>query len=201
MIQGFLTAEKARWRIPPYAQDMLWVQSGEQAAQASGPRGAFTLEVNGAEITLAWGVPDGPQLAKWPVCPTGAPVILDWPGSVGAGGFVERLHILETRGLELVVAEIEGDLFPAGYGRLPKLADMRAGPFRRHDETGFAGARPFTYTFLALADSVYAEYLHHAMVSELAVDCFATLGPQDGRWHEIVGLPLLLDSMSLLAPG
>jgi hypothetical protein len=100
-----------------------------------------------------------------------------------------------------VVAEIEGDLLPAGYGHLPTLADMRAGPFQRHDETDLADARSFTYTFLALADSVFAEYLHHAMVSELAVDCLATLGPQDGRWHEIVGLPLLLDSISLLAPG
>jgi hypothetical protein len=199
MVRGFLVAEKSKWLIPPYAQDMLWVQSGEHAAQASGPRGAFALDIDGGEIVLAWGIAGGPLLARWPLQLADDPAIMNWPGSVGVGGFVERLHVFETRGLEVLVAEIEGDVLPADYRRLPTLADMRAGHFQRRDDD--ASARPFTYTLLALADSVYAEYLHHAMVSELAVDCFATLGPQDGRWHEIVGLPLLIDSVSLLAPG
>jgi hypothetical protein len=198
MAQGFVTAEKAPWQIPPYAQDMLWLHCGEHVAQASGPRGAFAFDSAGHEIVLAWGVSEGPLLARWPLPRDGDPLILNWPGTVGVGGFVERLHVFETRGLEVMVAEIEGDVLPPGYRRLPTLADMKTGLFRRGDEVE---ARPFLYTFLALADSVYAEYLHHAMVSGLAVDCCATLGPQAGRWHEIAGLPLLLDSVSLLAPG
>jgi len=78
---------------------------------------------------------------------------------------------------------------------------MQRAPFRRRDEPEPDITRDFTYTFLALADSIHAEYLHHALVSELAADCFAILGPQEGRWHEIVGMPLLVDGITLLAPG
>jgi hypothetical protein len=200
MTQGYVIPEKTKWPIPLYAQGMLWVRCGEQAVQASGPHGAFTLETVQDDMVLAWGVTEGPLLARWTIAEPGDPIILNWAGSVGVGGFVDRLHILDTRGLEIVVAEIEGNLLPADYHRLPTLADMRRGLFRRSDEPALPNSDPAVYTFLALADAVHAEYLHHAMVSGLAVDCFATLGPQDGRWHEIVGLPLLLDSISLLAP-
>jgi hypothetical protein len=195
---GYLIPEKAKWQIPAYAQSVLWVQSGEAAAQTFGPRGAFALDDTGGEIALAWGTTDGPVLARWPDMP--ADEVLGWMGSVGVGGFVERLHVFETRGLEVVIAEIEGDVLPADYRRVPTLADMRAGKVQRRDDSAIGAIRAFTYTMLALADSVYAEYLHHAMVSELAVDCFATLGPQEGRWHEIMGLPLLIEALSLLAP-
>jgi hypothetical protein len=60
MTHGFLTAEKAPWQIPLYAQDMLWLCCGEHVAQASGPRGAFAIDNTGHEIALAWGVPEGP---------------------------------------------------------------------------------------------------------------------------------------------
>jgi hypothetical protein len=196
---GYLITEKAKWSIPAYAQPMLWVWGNASAAQATGPRGAFALDDTSGEIALAWGTADGPVLARWPDRPAGD--VLGWAGSVGIGGFVERLHVFETRGLEVLVAEIEGDVLPAGYRRVPTLADMQAGNFQRGDEADIGATRAFTYTMLALADSVYAEYLHHAMVSELAVDCFATLGPQEGQWYEIMGLPLLIDALSLLAPG
>jgi hypothetical protein len=196
---GYLIPDKTKWQIPPYAQNMLWVRANESAAQASGPRGAFALDDAGGEIALAWGTADGPVLARWPDMPAGE--VLGWSGSVGVGGFVERLHVFETRGLEVVVAEIEGDTLPMGYRRVPALADYQAGNVQRRDDADIGATRAYTYTMLALADSVYAEYLHHAMVSELATDCFATLGPQEGRWHEIVGLPLLIEALSLLAPG
>ena len=200
MLQGYVTADKPGWQIPRYAQDMLWVQCGDLAVQTSGPRGAFALNADGDEITLTWGTAEGPLLARRRRA-ISEPLILNWQGTVGVGGFVERLHVFETRELEVMVAEIEGDLLPSGYRRLPTLADMRAGVFRRSNDPPLNDLRPYTYTVLALADSIYAEYLHHAMVSELAVDCFATLGPHEGHWHEIVGLPLLVDGLSLLAPG
>jgi hypothetical protein len=196
---GYLIPEKAKWQIPTYAQSVLWVQSGESAAQTSGPRGVFALDDTGGEIALAWGTAEGPVLVRWPDMPAGE--VLGWTGSVGVGGFIERLHVFETRGLGVMVAEIEGDVLPADYRRVPTLADYQAGNVQRRDETDIGVTRAHTYTMLALADSVYAEYLHHAMVSELAVDCFATLGPQEERWYEIMGLPLLIEALSLLAPG
>jgi hypothetical protein len=196
---SYLISAKADWQIPAYARTMLWVQAGESAAQASGPRGAFALDDTSGDIALAWGTANGPVLARWPHMPAGE--MLGWTGSVGVGGFVDRLHVLESHGLEVLVAEIDGDVLPADYRRVPTLADYQAGDLQRRDDADIGATRAFTYTLLALADSVFAEYLHHAMVSELAIDCFATLGPQEGLWHEIMGLPLLIEALSLLALG
>jgi len=196
MVRGALVADQSTWQIPRYAQSLLWVRCGGQAAPTSGARGTFTLAADDVDLTLTWGGAEGPVLARWSSADA---TTLDWRGGVGIAGFIERLHIVETRGLELLIAEIEGDALPPGYRRLPSLAELQAGHAARPDES--SGFRQFTYTVVALADSVYADYLHHAMVSELAVDCFASLGPHEGRWHELVGLPLLIEGLSLLAPG
>lgn len=204
-ITGYLVAEESLWRIPAYAQDLLWVQLDDHAERTNGARGQFQLNVPGeisSALFVVWGTAGGPPLTIWHKPDLEAPFVVGWQGSVGVGGFVERLHVLEVQqDLELVIAEIEGSLLPSDYRRLPTLTQMQQMPFRRLVDEDQASPGSFTYTFLAMADSIYAEYLHHAMVSELAVNCFATLGPQDAYWHEIVGLPLLLDSVSLLAPG
>jgi hypothetical protein len=192
MIEGYVVAEDSGWKIPTYARSLLWVNG----IQTTGTRGKFSLPISDP-VNLTWGTADGPQLAMGSC--SEPPYILGWDGTVGVGGFVERLHVLETRGLELVIAEIEGGLLPPGYSHLPTLDDMKAGVFSRQEVT--STTRDFTYTFITLADSILAEYLHHAMVSELAVDCFADLGPHDGHWHELVGLPLLLNAVSVLSPG
>jgi hypothetical protein len=202
-ITGHLVAEEAPWRIPAYAQDMLWMQQGDHAVRTSGPRGSFSLDVPGEgqdAMFLAWGTADGPPLTIWYRPDTGAPFVVGWQGTVRIGGFVERLHVLETRGLEIVIAEIEAGLLPPHYRRLPTLVQMQGAPFRRQDSEDTPVTGESVYTALAMAGSVHAEYLHHAMISEVAVNCFATLGPHEGRWHEIVGLPLLLDSVTLLSP-
>ena len=194
---GMLVPDGSDWRVPPYAQDMLWIEGGAQAVQASGPRGTFALDAapEAREIVLAWGCPGGPPLAAWSA---GDPV--EWNGTVALAGFVERLHVLETNGIELVVAEIEGALLPRAYPFLPTLERMRAAPFSRRAVDDTPAARKATYPAIALADSIHADYLHHAMVSELSVDCGAVLGPQDGGWHMLTGLPLLIERLALLAP-
>ncbi len=206
-IEGALVASNSAWRIPPYAQTMLWVQQGAHAAQAHGERGVFALSARGDStdasrepLTLAWGAPGGPPLAIWPA-PETAPFVGGWQGAAHIGGFVERLHVLEAHDLELVIAEIEGALLPPDYPRLPGLEQMRAAPFRRLPEPDLPAGARHTYFVLAPVESALADYLHHAMVSELAVNCRAALGPQAGEWHALVGLPLLLDSLTLLAPG
>jgi hypothetical protein len=201
MVHGQVVAPGAGWSIPAYAQSMLWVCSGDQAVQTRGPSGEFTLDASGADLALAWGTAAGPLLAGWPASDDATPVVLGWQGAVGIGGFIERLHALDVHDLEVVIAEIEGDLLPPDYARLPSLDGMRSAPFSRARGSGPDSGRQFTYTVIALADSVCAEYLHHALISELALDCFATLGPQAGRWADVVGLPLLVDGVSLLAPG
>ncbi|MBN1679655.1 MAG: hypothetical protein JW966_05140 [Anaerolineae bacterium] len=201
-INGYLVADEAHWRIPAYAQDMLWMQQNDHAARVSGPRGAFALDVPGeghAAMVVAWGTAGGPPLTIWHRPDTQAPFVVGWQGTVGVGGFVERLHVFETRGLELVIAEVNGGLLPPDTRALPTLAQMQTAPFSRREQSEQPLAHDFTYTFIAMADSAHAEYLHHAMVSELAVDCWATLAPQAGDWHTLVGLPLLLNTITLLA--
>ncbi|NDJ77411.1 MAG: hypothetical protein GYB65_14255 [Chloroflexi bacterium] len=202
-ITGHLVAEEATWRIPPYAHEMLWMQQGAHAARASGERGEFSLDVPGdgrQALHLVWGTAGGPPLTIWHRPDTAAPFVVGWQGGVCMGGFVERLHALVVRGLELLVAEVEGGLLPPNFRRLPTLVQMQSAPFARQASTEHPVTRNFTYTLIADADSIYAEYLHHALVSELAVDCCARLGPHEGHWHEVVGLPLLIESVTLLAP-
>jgi hypothetical protein len=203
-IVGHLVAEETDWRIPAYAQNMLWMQQGEHAAQVSGARGAFSLDVPGdgkGALHIVWGTAGGPPLTIWFRPDTEAPFVVGWQGAVNVGGFVERLHLLEVHGLALIVAEVEGGLLPPDYRRVPSLVQMQGAPVRRMDDAAMPLTRDYTYTFVASADSTYADYLYHALVSELAVDCFATLGPQEGHWHDTVGLPLLLEAITLLAPG
>jgi hypothetical protein len=183
------------WCVPAYAQDMLWIEGGGQPVQATGPRGQFALDAAPDEIVLAWGRPGGTPLAVWRA---GEPVT--WDGEVALAGFVERIHVLETNEIELVIAEIEGSLLPRGYPFLPTLEDMRENPFAREANADRPAALKATYPVVALADSIHADYLHHAMVSELSVDCGAALGPHEGGWHTLIGLPLLVERLSLLAP-
>lgn len=200
-IIGHLVDALSDWQIPAYAQEMLWVQQGGNTVQAAGPRGEFSLAVSEpGPMQVAWGADDGPVILVTDLTTDDAPPEIHWQGTVNVGGFIERLHVLETHGLELVIAEIEGRLLARDYPRLPSLAQMHEKAFSRSADYP-AQTLDFMYTVLAQADSIQAEYLHHAMVSELAVDCFTSLGPQEGQWHEIVGLPLLLNSVSVLAPG
>jgi hypothetical protein len=139
---------------------------------------------------------EGPLLACWP---TGAaqPV---WDGVVRVGGFVERLNAREVADMEIVIAEIVGGVFPVGYGDLPTLNDMNAGIYARaaYEEPFGKG---FTYPFILIADSNFAALVQDALISGLAVDATGHLADQESAWHELCGLPLLMDSFTLLGPG
>lgn len=201
-MHGALIADGAEWTIPAYARDMLWVCAGSDAVRAIGARGSFALPAaadRSAGMTLAWGEAAGPVLAQWAIAPGAERITLGWAGTVAIGGFVERLHVREVRGLPVVIAEVLGALLPPGYRRLRTLEDAQTGNPALQAQVS---ERPeFLYPLIAQAESVLAEYLHHALVSELALDGYAVLAPQGGRWHEVVWLPLLLEEVTLLAPG
>jgi hypothetical protein len=181
-IHGQLTDQ---FDIPTYAQDMLFLVTSAGAVRAQGGHGRFT--------------PDGPTLAIWNAVSNGKPLNLGWDGRVTAGGFVERLHAREIGGLDILVAEVFGGAFPADYIGLPSLDDMRRGVFGRPADAEPA-VRSQTYPFIILAESNFAGLVQDALVSGLAVDAYGALASDDSRWHEVVGLPLLLDAITLLAP-
>ncbi len=148
-------------------------------------------------MRITWGAADGPTLAFWDN--TADWLNLRWDGRVKVGGFVERLHAREGGGRELVIAEVVGGPFAADHVGLPSLDDMRNGIFARPSEVEPLDGDQ-AYPFVILADSNLATLVQDALVSGLAVDVYGVLASEAGGWHEIVGLPLLMDSLTLLAP-
>jgi hypothetical protein len=196
-IHGQLTDQ---FEIPTYAQDMLFLVTSAGAVRAQGAHGRFTLDLLYDEpLHLTWGANDGPTLAIWNAVSNGKPLNLGWDGRVTAGGFVERLHAREIGGLDILVAEVFGGAFPVDYIGLPSLDDMRRGVFGRPADAEPA-VRSQTYPFIILAESNFAGLVQDALVSGLAVDAYGALASDYSRWHEVVGLPLLLDAITLLAP-
>ncbi len=185
------------FRIPAYAQDMLFIVSGANTVQARGKNGTFPLDVpSDGPLHLTWGA-GGPILAVWSAVPER--LHFDWDGRVKVGGFIERLHAREVGGLELVVAEVVGGPLAVDHVGLPSLGDMRNGIFSRPSDAEPLG-RDQAYPFIALAESNLASLVQDALISGLAVDAYGSLASEAGRWHEVVGLPLLLETLTLLAP-
>lgn len=195
---GQLTGQ---YRIPAYAQAMLClVPEGGKGSQVQGQRGSFTLDTSPPStgpLRLVWGSAAGPILAVWDRLPDD--LRLDWDGRVKVGGFVERLHAREVGGLEVVIAEVVGGPLPADHVGLPSLGDMRHGLYARtsDDEPLY---KDQVYPFVILAENNLASLAQDALVSGLAVDAYGSLASDENRWHEVVGLPLLLDMLTLLAP-
>lgn len=187
-----------RWRIPAYAQDMLYIVSGESRAQLQGTDGQFVLEGELSDvlrITWAWWRV-GPTLVHWPL-----PLEtddLEWDGRVKVGGFVQRLHAREIGGMEIVIAEIVGGAFEASYGDLPSLEDMKGGIFARPADSEPLGTGQ-TYPFILNAESNFAALAQDALVSGLAVDAVGILADDDTGWQQVCGLPLLMESLTMLA--
>ena len=126
---------------------------------------------------------------------------LDWQGEVALRGYVEQLHILEVGGLPLAILELVGQSLPHTYDRLPPLPqpalDDRHG---LHTDRHLDDSPEHVYYLLADAESPLAAVAQDALVSSLRVTCFASLGEDAGGWDELINLPLILDSITLLAP-
>ncbi len=186
------------FRIPSYAQDMLYLVSAGTATQVEGGHGHFSLEAAPEfPLRLVWGGPNGPIVAVWQSIPD--PTKLDWDGRVRIGGFIERLHARELGGLEIVIAEVVGGSFPVDHVGLPSLDEMRRGIYARPSDKEPLD-QDQSYPFIILAESNLASLVQDALISGIAVDAYGALASEAGRWHEVVGLPLLLDTLTLLAP-
>jgi hypothetical protein len=185
------------FRIPTYAQGLLTIVSENGESQLKGKQGQYHFDtLPEGVIRLTYGGANGPTLAYWD--------IEDWPaarwdGRVKIGGFIERLHAREVGGLEVVIAEVVGGPLPSNHVGLPSLDDMRGGSFARPSDI-----EPLindqAYPFIILAESNLAALAQDALVSGIAVDAYGELAADQGQWHEIVGLPLLMDSLTILAP-
>lgn len=189
-------------------------------APLHGPTGQFSLTLEeetalklamighreGAQhvASIGWGPARDPVLVHlpWPKdWPERNSVSLDWRGWVMLIGYVEQMHIQEFGGLPLAVLELSGHAAPITYRRLPSLPQPADGDRHglhtdRHLEDG---PEQVAY-LLADVDSPLAAAAQDALVSSLRVVCEGSLGAQEGGWHEVVNVPLLLDALTLIAP-
>jgi len=169
---------KIQWRVPSYAQDR------------------FVIRTDVDFVNLHWMDVTGPVLTYWDPPAQGEPII--WDGTVNVGGFVERLHARRIADVDFIIAEVVGGAFPAGYKNLPTLDDMKAGIFSHPPDIGPADLAQM-YPFILEADSHFAALAQDALVSRLAVDVIGHFAPEADRWHEVCGLPLIADALTLLS--
>ncbi|MHB8626768.1 MAG: hypothetical protein ACYDBJ_18545 [Aggregatilineales bacterium] len=171
---------KMQWRVPSYAQDR------------------FVIRTDVDFVNLHWLDTSGPVLTYWNLPSRGESV--NWGGVVNVGGFIERLHARRIAEVDFIIAEVVGGAFPADYTNLPTLADMNAGVFSHPPDIGPADVAQ-TYPFILEADSHFAALAQDALVSRLAVDVSGHFAPDEDRWHEVCGLPLIADALTLLSAG
>lgn len=149
-------------------------------------------------VTVGWNAALDPVLAELPWQEDGQ---LGWDGGVSLRGFVEQLHLIEWGGLPLTVLEIVGHALPHTYQCLPALPLPALG-----DRHGLHTLRHLEdspeQVFYALADpdSPLAALAQDALVSSLRLVAHCSLGEQDAYWHELVNVPLVLDSLTLIGP-
>ena len=106
------------------------------------------------------------------------------------------LHIMSVDELDLMVIEVSGGLIPDGFTRLPSLEDLKQNTFRR--DSFYSGEQDeHWYAFLLPLESPLVDFAHHALVNGHAVDCYGSLADEQAELHKMVGMPFLLESMSL----
>jgi hypothetical protein len=94
-----------------------------------------------------------------------------------------------------MVIEMTGGVLPFGTPRLPSLEDLRRRPYE--SSPTFLEDSPAWYALIAMLDDPFLDFMHHALVNGQAVDCYAHLAEEG--YEQIVGLPLMLDALTLHA--
>lgn len=183
--------------LPKYSQNMWWLANEHGEVTQVRPDGHF--EFNSANtLNLHWGHPAGAILNRWQLTRQ-TPLKLDWDGIVRLGGFIERTHIFEDDELGLMVAELVGGAYPENYQELPSLADLQMKPFSRNETDTDVSNQRHWYSLLVSLDSPFADFLNQCLVNGNAIDCQCSLGDDEGGWHELVGLPLIVERLTLLS--
>lgn len=188
------------WSFPAYATDMCWLSTstgGVSAIQIDGSFSFENAEDSPSKIQLRWGNPAGSPLTSWTIDSSDS-LMLAWNGKVTLGGFIERSHLLEFEDVPLMVIELVGGAYPTAYTALPDLKTLQAGPFARTPDFDPAEYE-YWYALLMPVESPLADFAHHALVNHMAVDCQAQLADNREKWHHVVGMPLVLNQITLLS--
>lgn len=212
------------YSLPTWAQDHLTLTLWDRDAgpdraivggPVTGPDGRFTLPLpdeaalqmamvghgEGPQhiVSVGWGADSNPALAELPWQDDGQ---LGWDGTVRLTGFVEQLHLLEWGGMPLSVLEVVGHTLPHTYRRLPPLPLPPLGDRHGLNTTirHLEDSPEQVWYALADPDSPLAALTQDALVSSLRVVAYCSLGEYDAYWHDLVNVPLVLDSLTLIGP-
>lgn len=198
-LSGQLTAD---WRIPAYAQKMLWLSgTGDnvQGVRTEGDTGLFELQRPAPIVTIRWGAADGIPLAqlRWRIDN------LEWNGSVRIGGFIASMHLMDFAPLDmpLVVLHIDGQPLKPETQPYTSASQRSQWPYAAPDfhagidETSAAD----TTTWLVSYDSPLAALAQDAMSGKALIYAYGRLPDEARGWHQVFALPILLDAMTVFA--
>ncbi len=193
-LSGQLTA---RWKIPDYAQNALYLESDSgDVVPTEGASGLFTLTEPAQRLFLRWGGAAGPALAqlRWQVDS------LEWDGSVKIGGFVDMLHLTEISGAPypITMLVISGQPLQPGTKPYPNAALRQQIPYvAPRFDAALSELEENTSTWLVGDESPLLALAQDALVSKLGVYAFGHLADEKSGWHHHFALPILLEAMTL----
>lgn len=192
---------QTNWKIPDYAQALLWVEGDFNGVRIAGETGAFVLDESPEYVTVRWGGGEGAALARlaWQGKET-----LGWDGGVRVGGYIDAVHITEIPGLESPVMcfFVGGQPLKQDFSPYPTAAKRGDTPYLAPDfYTGLAAEVPeSTSCWLVSAESLLADTVREAMSNSLRLYLFGHLAAESGGWHRLFALPVLLESVTVFAP-
>lgn len=179
--------------VPLYAKNMLWMTSSAGFEQRLPESLQMTLPELSEGLTLRWGTAQGSPLRYW----SDTTKNLIWNGHVRVNGHIDCSHLMTLEHTEILILEIHGSLIPLDQPRMPSLEDLKKSPFER--SPFLENIEEAWYAFVLELDSPFADFTHHALVNGQAIDCYGRLADEAAGFHRLVGLPLLLESLTLYA--
>ncbi|MGB1285627.1 MAG: hypothetical protein ACPG7F_03750 [Aggregatilineales bacterium] len=188
------------YRIPAYADGLLWLSTDSESVPVEGETGLFELSMPAQTLTLRWGAADGAALTqlRW------QPDNLAWNGSVRLGGMIQALHLVMLPRMEdfpLLLLDVEAQPLLPATKQATSGRERRNYPYTVPDFfDGIDGELdPDFTTWLLPEESALAGLVQDAMMNHRNVNFYGTLAPQDDPWHAHFALPILLERVSLFA--
>lgn len=175
---------------PNYARNMLWL-TGEGDLAKLDKQGTVDLPNQESPLTLRWGHPQGSPLAAW----SKAPLTFTWEGLVHVWGHFNTAHLVTVADLDLMILELNGNVMPTAP-RLPSLEQLRSGP-HLSDNSIPAESQTAWYAFAVPLDSPLTDFAYQSLVNGNAIECYGALAEPNIGLHKVVGMPFVLESVTL----
>lgn len=180
---------------PAYALPILRIEHGQTIYPVEQSKTKIELAgevTSDTPLRLRWGHEDGAPIMRW----NSWPQAMQWDSKIAFSGHFDAAHIMKHGDYDLMIFEAIGNLLPIGFQRLPPLGRFAQGAYWR-DDTDIEDVDDYWYSFILLLDDPLVDFAHQAFQHGAPVDVFGSLTSQDSGFHDLVGMPFLLDSVTL----